>query len=290
MLASRIAQRSLFLVAVCGLISLPTFPQSKDHSANGRFLEGSFTAARAMELIYGHPYDAMNGISDWEPNQAHTYPNGWPDKIDVDVLLDAPYIESEIPEHLLVTWAKPNMHVADSYGCHECGVLIGITLFAKTSDGWRVKASDLQFGYYGGWGHPPDRISVQPIGASHYGLTIYWQNEGQGIVNQGIVIIVPTGDTFAKAFDSELADSWDEDGCSGKVRVDLVDDCFAYDGDVDFLHNAHSDYYDLVLTKRIYRSLSKKNPVGTTSTRYRFDGSKYVPVESSPNKAAQSPN
>ncbi len=283
--------RRVALLVLISLLPCPmAFAQSKDHSANGRFLKGTFTAARAMELIYGHPYDAMNGISDWKPNQAHTYPNDWPERIDVDVLLDASYVESETPEHLLVTWAKPNMHVSDSYNCHACHVLIGITLFAKTSDGWRVKASDLQFGYYGIWGHPPSPISVQPIGPSRYGLTIYWEDEGQGIVNQGIVIIVPTGDTFAKAFDSELADSWDEDGCSGKVRADLIDDCFAYDGDVDFLPNPLSDYYDLVLTKRIYRSLSKKNPVGTSTIRYHFDGSKYIPTAPSVNGPGQSHN
>lgn len=262
------------------------FAQSKDHSANGRFLKGAFTAARAMELIYGRPYDAMNAISDWKPNQAHTYPDDWPDKIDVDVLLDTSYIESGIPQHLLVTWAMPQMRYAnDRFTCHACGVLIGLVLFAKTSEGWKVKASDLQFGYFGAWGHPPSPISLQAIGQSRYGIAIHTDDEGQGISDEGIVILAPVGDSFGKIFDSNLGENLDADGCSGKIRPDMLDDCVDYDGDVDFLPDPHSDYYDLVLTKRIYRSLSKKNPVGTTSTRYRFDGSKYVPVESSPNKA-----
>jgi hypothetical protein len=68
-----------------------------------------------------------------------------------------------------------------------------------------------------------------------------------------------------------------EDGCSGKVKADMIDYCVAYDGDLDVVPDPQSDYYDLLLTKSVYRSWSKKIPVGTTVTRYRFDGSKYVP-------------
>lgn len=98
-----------------------------------------------------------------------------------------------------------------------------------------------------------------------------------GVSTETITVIVHKGGGFLKAFSSQIANSWYEDSCSGKVRADMIDLCVAYDGDLDFAPDSQSDYYDLLLTKRVYRSLSTKSPVGTAVARYRFDGSKYVP-------------
>lgn len=230
-----------------------------------------------MELIYKRPYDPVDGLLRWRPNQARSYPNNWPDEIDVDVLLDAAYVESGVPKHLLVTWAKPRMQYADDkYNCHSCAPLIGLVLFSRQDDSWNVDASDLQFGYYGEWGRPPD-ISLQPLGSTHHGLIEHLSFGAQGTVEESVVLIAPNGGEFVKMFDAAIAESWSEDFCSGNVRADLIDDCVAYDGDLDFVPNLQSDYYDLLLTKRVYRSLSKNAPVGTTVTRYRFKGSRYLP-------------
>ena len=93
-----------------------------------------------------------------------------------------------------------------------------------------------------------------------------------------LTITTPSDSGFLKAFASEIADSW-PDVCSNASPRKQTDDCAAYDGDVDFVPGSPSDYFDLLLTKRIYRSISKKHPVGVTVTRYRFDGSKYVPAK-----------
>jgi len=112
---------------VCPLIKA----QSKDHSANGLILKGSFTPARAIELIYKGAYDDFNGSSEWRPNQTKSYPDSWPDKIDVTPLFDGAYVESGIPKHLLVTWARPEMHIDGDYACHQCRTLIGLAIFVK---------------------------------------------------------------------------------------------------------------------------------------------------------------
>lgn len=280
-------RQAFVLVFACSLLCGQTLAWSKDHSVNGLVLEGAFTPDRAMELIYKGRFDHFNGSSEWTPNQVRNYPNSWPDQIDVAVLLNAAYVESNVPKHLLVTWARPEMHYDGDFSCHQCPVLIGLALFAKQPNGWRVEASDLQFGYYGSGGEPPP-VSLQPLGLNRYGLLIRAPYDMSGEAWDAATLVVPQG-TFLKAFASEM----DDTGCEySSIKPRPSDDCISYESSLDFVPDPKSDYYVLILTKHIYRSLSKKNPVGTTITRYRFDGSKYVPVQSaSPaNGSAQPPN
>ena len=228
-----------------------------------------------MKLIYGS-YDSSREVSEWRPKRTKSYPSGWPDRIDAGVLLDSPVIESGVPKHLFVTWARPKELSPGEFTCHSCGVLIGIALFSGNADKWRVDASDLQFGEYGEFGEPPS-ISLQPVGPNRYGLLIPSSFGSGGIATDSISVIIRHAGEFLNAFSSEIALSWDDDGCSGTVTVERRESCFAYDGDFEMVPNARAEYYDLLLTKRIYRSLSRKNPMGTTVTRYRFDGSKYIP-------------
>jgi hypothetical protein len=78
------------------------------------------------------------------------------------------------------------------------------------------------------------------------------------------------------AFSAEISDSWDEDDCTGSVKPRMIDYCVAYDGDIDWELVLGSNYYDLLLIRNVYRSLSPKSPIGVTISRYRFNGSKYI--------------
>lgn len=264
---------------LCGLTPSMVFAQSKDHSANGLELKGAFTPARAMKLIYGS-YDNSQEVSKWIPKPAKSYPRGWPTKdVEAGVVLNAPFVDSTQSRHLLVTWARPTGGFQGEFTCHSCGVLIGLALFTRTPNGWQVTASDLQFGEYGEFGGPPT-ISLQPLGPNRYGLLISAQFGSAGVATNSVTIVVPRGRKFLKAFSKETVGSWYEDGCSGKAKAIMINYCFAYDGDIDFVPGSQSDYYDLLLTKRIYRSISKKHPIGVTVTRFKFNGWKYVPVSS----------
>lgn len=273
MLFSRIMRRGwIFLLLM--LSPLPSFGQGKSKNINGLQLRGAFTAARAMSAIYGS-YDYLEG-SKWTPEEAKTYPRFWPNTVVVTVLLDGFYIESGVPKHLLVTSAIPNASDKPDYTCHGCGVLIGLILFGKNREGWRVESSDLQFGEYGQFGHPP-AVSVQPLGPNHFGLQIPESFGTQGAVLDSVTIILPKGGQFLKVFTKTIAASWPEQFCSGDVPPDEADGCYAYDGSIETLAAPDAEYYDLVLTKRVYRTTSRRVPEGTTTVTYRFDGSKYVP-------------
>lgn len=161
-------RKVLSLTVVCLSLSASVFAQSRDQSANGREMKGTFTRLRAMELVY-RSYDYYRMASRWTPNQTRNYPNAWPDTIDVWPLMDMPYVEDGTAKHLLITTALPRTTDPTENTCHACGPMIGFILFAKNTDGWVVEASDLQFGNYGEFGQPPP-FSLQPIGANRYGL------------------------------------------------------------------------------------------------------------------------
>jgi hypothetical protein len=153
--------------------------------------------------------------------------------------------------------------------------MIGFILFMKKTEGWVVEDSDLQFGNYGEFGHPPP-FSLQPIGNNRYGIIMTTSFGSTGGWEESVIIIIPANAKFLKAFSAQTEGS-DDWNCSRKLAEEQKNGCVAYDGDIEMLPDSGSEYFDLCLTRRVYRSFSKKQPVGTTLTRYRFNGSKYVP-------------
>lgn len=250
--------------------------QDRDMTATGLAFDGTFTPARAMKLIYGS-YDNSEQQSVWTPKQTDTYPKSWPDDLYVHILLDASYVQSDIPKHLLVTWASPTESGNDEFSCHACGVLIGLTLFSKTKGGWRAEASDLQFAEEGVLGQPPT-ISLQPVGVDRFGLLMVSPDNHGGEVTEFLSIFVCKGTGFVKAFGNQTADSMDSDTWNDICAKPQGSDnfCVEYEGSIDFVPRSGSAYYDLLLTKHIYHSSYKKMPTGTAVTRFHFDGSKYV--------------
>jgi hypothetical protein len=262
-------RKLLSLLVVCLSLSVSTLAQSLDQSANGREMKGAFTFARAMELVYGS-YDYSQMLSRWTPRQTKQPTKSF----DVWSFMDMPYVENGTAKHLVITTASPQTTDPTGYTCHSCAPLIGLVLFEKMSDRWVVEASDLQFGNYGAFGQPPP-MSLAPIGTGRYGLMMTTSFGSTGEWEKSVTIIIPTKGKFLKAFSvqTEGSSGWN---CSENVAEEQKNDCFSYDGDVDMLPSSGSEYFDLLVTKRVYRSFSKKQPVGTTVTRYRFAGSRYL--------------
>lgn len=268
-------RQSLFLAFLALFSCSAAVAQSTDHSANGLELQRTFTPGRAMELIYGS-YDYSKKASRWTlENPAQSYSRYWPKTIDVQFLLAAPFVESGTPKYLLVTSGMPKEKDPGEFSCHSCGVLIGLAILARSPDGWRVEASDLQFGNYGAFGQPPP-FSLQPIGTDRYGLMMTTSFGSTGEWEKSVTMIIPMKGKFVKALSAQIEGSGDWN-CSRNVAEEQKNDCVAYDGDVEMLPSSGSQYFDLLVTKRVYRSFSKQQPIGTTPTRYRFAGSKYIP-------------
>lgn len=236
-------------------------------------MKGAFTLARAMELVYGS-YDYSEMVSRWTSNETRNYPNSWPDTVTVRPLIDTPYVEDGTAKHLLVTWAIPKEGFQGEFTCHSCAPMIGFILFAKKTVGWVVEDSDLEFGTYGEFGRPPS-LSIQPIGTNRYGVAMTTSFGSTGEWEQSVTIVIPADGKFLKAFSAQTEGS-DDWGCSRNAADERKNRCVAYDGDIDMLPASGSEYFELLLTKRVYRSFSKAQPAGTTLIKYRFDGAKYV--------------
>jgi hypothetical protein len=98
--------------------------------ASEPLLKGAFTPQRAMRFVYGS-YDYTQAASVWRPIKRKSYPQGWPDQLNVHLLLDASYVQAGQRRHLVVTWATPQESFQGEFTCHACGTLIGIMLFAN---------------------------------------------------------------------------------------------------------------------------------------------------------------
>lgn len=227
-----------------------------------------------MTFLYGS-YNDADEFSTWKPKRQKSFPHGWPDQVKVHELLDASYVEAGRSAHLLVTWAKPEETMEGEYSCHGCGVLIGLARFTKDSNGWRADAEDLQYGEYGEWGYAPT-IYLQPLGPEHFGLMMDTSFSSGGVYEEFETILIPEDGKFETAFSQQVAQTWDEDGCSGTVTSKRAESCIAYEGGISCVPETGSEYYDLLLTKRVYKSLSKKAPLGITITRFHFSGTRYI--------------
>ncbi len=240
-------------------------------------LPGPYSLSQAMTFLYGSYNSFM--VESWRPKRSSKYPSSWPNAVNVYPLLDMPYQEENYRRHLLVTWAVPSTD-SENYGCHFCGILLGITVFEECSSGWCVQASDLQLGEYGTFGRPPT-VYLQPIGPKRFGIAMVTGSGAQGWVDQSISILVPQGRRFAEIFSGQLLYmcGLDPNNASGPPR-----DCVAFDATLD-TQQISGDYYELLLTKRAYLPAKNANSTKTervTVSRFKFDGAKYTAVNLSP--------
>ena len=271
-----------FICFVFLLFGLPWCGLAQDHdlSATGEFFPGGWSNAKAMNLIYG-TYDLGSKSSFWTPKQSAIYEQYWPDQVRVRSLIDFYYVEAGVPKHLLVTWAKPDESDREEFSCHACAVLLGVVAFRQVECGWKADASDLQLTMIGAWGEPP---TVKPLrlGRGVVGLVVQTDDIHQGEVEEHLWIFGPKSNGFKQWLDTDLADldpnhELDET-CRGLSESDMDGTCVWYRETYSLVPRKYEEMYELVLKRRIMRSFSKLHPVGTTTKRFRFDGTQYVEV------------
>lgn len=246
--------------------------QDRDRSATGAVLHGEYSAARAMELVYGD-YDADSKSSLWTPKQDDKFNKRWPDMVRVQVLADDTYTDNGVPRHVLVTWAKPEETGAQEYSCHACGVLMGVSVFRREAAGWKVEASDLQLAEIGEWGRP-DKAKVQRLGEHTYGVAVQALDMHQGEAEAAVWIFGPQKAGFGQWFKAELVDEDkygefpQDDWCKSRAgELDVM--CVWREIDFAMQPAAGKEIYDLVRTER--------RPAGKVArSTLRFNGTEFV--------------
>ena len=271
--------RLISLVTVMLCLVGSGWAQDRDFSANGASFSGTYSTAVAMETIYGG-YDSTSTSSVWTPKRSRVYGEYWPDQIKVHLLEDFTYAPDGVQRHLLVTWAKPDeTSTPEAYSCHACGVLLGVTAFQSVGNGWRVEASSLQLAIGGAWGEPPT-VKLLELGRRTFGFAVETSDMHQGEVEKGLSIYGPRSARFTEWFSAELVDLDPSqeyaETCKGLSETEMDGTCVWYRTTYSTVPRHGAEMYDLLVTKRVVRSFSKKVPVGTSMQRFRFSGRKYV--------------
>jgi hypothetical protein len=275
---------SLITVMLCLIGS--GWGQDRDFSANGAFFSGTYSTEAAMETAYGS-YDSASRSTVWTPKQSPVYSEYWPDQIRVHPLEDFTYAGDGVQRHLLVTWARPDeSSTQGEYSCHACSVLLGVTAFRNVKNGWRVEASSLQLAAMGAWGQPPD-VKLLVLGRRAFGLAIETPDMHQGEVEKGLSIYGPQSAQFTEWFSTELtkldpSHDYDE---TCRMGSEVEGACVWYRSTYSMVPRQGAQIYDLLLTKQVVRSFSKKTRVGTFVQRFRFNGTKYVELSYSEQRA-----
>jgi hypothetical protein len=268
---------SLVIMMLC--LACSGWAQDRDFSANTVSFSGAYSTPAAMETVYGS-YDSATVSSLRTPRQSPVYREYWPDQIRVRSLKDFAYVADGVQRHLLVTWARPDeTSTEQEYSCHACGVLLGVTAFENVGNGWRVQASTLQLSIRGAWGQPPS-VKLLALGKSTFGLAIETPDMHQGEVEKGLSIYGPQSAQFTEWFHTELTklDPRQDytETCQGLSEAEMYSTCVWYRSTYSTVPRHGAEIYDLLLTKRVVRSFSKKVPVGMSVQHYRFNGTKYV--------------
>ena len=245
--------------------------QDPSGSLSGEVLHGEYSAARAMELLYGDfAADSMSAA--WTPRHGVELNPQWPDTIRVRVLKEDSYVDAGIPRHVLVTWARPDEEGAGQYSCHTCGVLLGVAVFRKFAGGWKVESSNLEMARAGAWGRPP-QIWLQRLGDHVWGIAAVMTGMQMGQMEQSLWIYGPASGGFSEWYKTQLVDDNEfgefpqDDWCEARAGgTDVM--CVWRQIDYSMEAEQGKPIYDLVRTRR--------KPTGCKRDVLRFDGRQFV--------------
>jgi hypothetical protein len=263
--------RTLCLIAVMfGSLGSAT-AQDRDLSATGNVLAGEYSTGAAMAMLYGG-YDAQSKSSVWAPRHGAAYDKSWRGKVRVRPISDSAYSDDGAPRHMLITWARPDEVAEGQYTCHACGVLLGVSVFRKDGNDWKVEASDLQLVETGAWGQPP-AAKLQRLGVHTFGFAASISDMHFGEIEEVLWIYGPKAGRFAEWFEAVLADmdpdrGFKDDWCKTQSGGELDVMCWWERIDYAMAAMAGKEMYSLVRTER------RKG--GVVRKYWRFDGKVFV--------------
>ncbi|WMY10953.1 hypothetical protein [Paraburkholderia phenoliruptrix] len=168
-----------------------------------RAIAGSFNVPAALELLYG-PYDQSSSTARWE--DAAVPPDlPWRENLQLPAggvmrvkgVGTFDFSEGAKTKKVLVTSSMP-----EDGGCHACTGLLGVAVFVKDSDKWRVESSQPYVASMGAMGSVGDRFDWVPAGDDSYALIVGGDDMHQGYQTVSSTAFVRTRDgKFVSAID-----------------------------------------------------------------------------------------
>lgn len=187
-------------------------------------------------------------------------------------LLDMPYVEAGVPRHLLVTLATPL--TPEEYNCHGCTFLVGAAVFSRVNGAWLLTARQLALTEAGGFAQEP-LATLQPLGPDHFGFRLEELVSGGG-EGTDLSIFEVSGSEIKEVFSAAKDSSFINEKCWPMPLSQAWGACVEFVGGISVMPGADPEHYDIVLSRHVTSSVTRRIPRGTYLFRYRYSAGKYV--------------
>jgi hypothetical protein len=243
--------------------------------------DAAFTTQSAMHLMYGN-YNQADDSSYLRLSPAKEgLRSKFQGDLEASAVLDTAYVEAGIARRLLVTTARP---VGVSWECHGCSLLVGAAVFSKSKNGWSLTARRFALTEAGEFAEDP-LVTLQPLGPDHFGFRLEDNFSGGG-TGTGFALFDISGSEIKEVLSAAKDSNFMGDECWPMPLSQAWHVCVAFTGGISVVPGDDPEHYDIVLTRRVTSSLTRRIPRGTYQLRYQYTAGKYILKESSPLKPA----
>jgi hypothetical protein len=155
-------------------------------------------------------------------------------------------------------------------------------VFSQTAKGWNLAARKVALSEAGEFAEQP-QATLQQLGPDHFGFRIEESHTGGG---EGTLfgIFEISGDAIRKVLSAWKDSSFMSDRCWPMPLSQAWKACVEYTGGISLVPGANPEYFDIVLTRRVTGSVTKRIPRGTYVLHYQYESGKYVVKDSALNE------
>ena len=190
----------------------------------------NLTPAKASMMFFGN-HNPESKTSIWRTYETEDFETYSLTEISAAIKLFKPFQENNIQKFLLVTQTeKP------SGGCHACGAILGIAVFSKKGDYWKLDSAQKNAGEHGRFGEI-DQPSLAKIGKDKYALKFSWGDMHQGHIDGGDYYIT-LDSNFREILGYATIETSDKYGEMSEYDIDIT-------AKAKFIQGANPDYFDV---------------------------------------------
>ncbi|WP_253959047.1 lysozyme inhibitor LprI family protein [Paraburkholderia fungorum] len=204
-----------------------------------RSIAGDFNAPAALELLYG-PYDESTKTASWaDADVPADLP--WRDNLQfapgkvlaVSSMAIFNLTEGGKEKKVFVTNAVP-----DGGGCHACTGLLGVAVFTKDGNNWKVESNNPYVASMGAMGSVGSHFEWAPAGDDTYALVVGGDDMHQGYQTASITAFIRGKDgAFSSAIDDSDTGASDQETLSTKTTFIKGKNAAHYDVKVAFSYS-----------------------------------------------------
>ena len=199
----------------------------------------AFDVVQAMRTFYGN-YDVRRQTSITQlPKNTTSLPAPGEEQMTVRVLFHSFVGEPVARSLFLVTYAVPSND--DTYECHVCAPVIGMSVFSWSGGKWTMDASNPAVTLAGEWGKPPRHVELVQIGSHRTAVKIIDVGKGNGETTVVLDILVPWNHTVKLGLQRTVAD--DDKGLCDPTGLP----CYQNHRTISFTPHDDAEYFDIEL-------------------------------------------